>query len=210
MIDPIHSRMPIRRSSELLNEQMKSSISHSSFRKNLAGQLVRLGIALVIGVCVMRSQRALADSIRFPPTSPVAFFIQPPPGWHAKPFNNVSLNLEAPDLSSVITVTVLDDQERAAAPETYARDQFQDMHAQPFSDQVTGPMFGGLPATVFTSRMINQNGTHVVLRFAVIPIGGRYVAAEMVASTADITANQQRSLNAALQGIVLGRPIGSK
>jgi len=173
--------------------------------------LVRLIAACLLSL-LATGGAAFADPIRFPQDSDVAFFIQLASGWQFQPGDPKNANLAPADSSSNIALTILEDPDQAKLvkddPQTFARAQLDSVHAQPISGHDVG-VFSGLRGDVFYSRMTNPSGTVVNLKVILLSVARRYVVMVVTIALTDLTDRQRRSLDAALQGIVVGRPLGA-
>jgi len=180
-------------------------------RRQFAQLLVRPVAAVLIALGAMDGA-AFADPIRFPQDSDVALFIQLASGWQFQPGDARNANLAPPDSSSNIALTILDDPDQARLvkddPQIFVRAQLDSLHAQPISGHDVG-RFSGLPGDVFYSRMTNPSGTVVNLKVILLSVAKRYVIMVVAIALTDLTDRQRRSLDAALQGIVVGRPLGT-
>lgn len=177
----------------------------------LGQTLARLLVAGLLGLFAT-TRPAFADPIRFPQDSDVAFFIQLASGWQFQPGDPGNANLVAPDSSSNIALTIVDDPAQAKLvkddPQNFARAQLDPLHAQPISGHDVGRV-SGLPGDVFYSRTTNPSGTVVNVKVILLSVAKRYAVMIFAIAVTDLNDRQRRSLDAAMQGIAIGRPLGS-
>jgi hypothetical protein len=147
--------------------------------------------------------QAHAKEMRFPEKGSVAFRLQLPKDWTANNDSSGNLNVTAPDHTSVVILSVIDDEDAAkAAPDALAEKILKSTGADPFStkEPVTISKTDG---TTYYSHLKNDKGVSMNFKLNIFDIGGKHVAMLMILSATDITAAQKNSLDAVIKGITL-------
>jgi hypothetical protein len=157
-------------------------------------------VLLFAAVCGPSAQ---AKDMRFPEKSPVAFRLHLPKDWTATDDGSGHLTVAAPDHSSVLLLSMIDDAGAAKeAPEAIAEEIFKAQGADPIStkEPVT---ISGADGTAFYSHHKNDKGVNMNLKLDIFEIGGQHVGMLMVLSASDINAAQKNSVDAVIKGITL-------
>ena len=146
---------------------------------------------------------AHAKDMQFPEKSPVAFRLHLPKDWTANIDASGNLTVTAPDHTSVLNLTMIDDENLAKeTPDAIAQVFLKSADADPVStkEPVT---ISGTSGTSYYSHKKNSKGVDMNLKLNLFEIGGKHVALLTILSATDINAAQKSLVDAVIKGITL-------
>jgi hypothetical protein len=155
-----------------------------------------------ITAVVVSAGLAAAKDLRFPEQGEVAFVLHIPDAWEATP-NGVNLILKSPDKTSALSLSVVEDKAAAVLPyDDVAKVILSAANAKPFSKHEPGTI-DGIKAEAYYSTLINDKKTNVSLKLLIIEVVQTYVVTETIMTAPNLSAAQQKSLDAVVKGITL-------
>jgi hypothetical protein len=156
-----------------------------------------------ITVAFVSAGLAAAKDLRYPDTGDIAFVLHIPDNWNAAPDGFGNLSVTAPDKSSALYLSVSEDKVAAVMPyDDVAKAILLAAKAKPFSKHEPGAI-GAIKAEAYYSSLMNDKKTNVSLKLLIIEVAQTHVVTETIMTAPNLSAAQQKSLDAVVKGITL-------
>jgi len=162
-------------------------------------------LAAIAALClaVAAATPASSRNVRFPEQGSPAYAIQVPDAWSVQNEGRGSVNLTAPDRSSVISLSLISDRAVELTPaDELAKILLEQAKAEPFSRQEPSEI-AGLKGSAYYSRVKNPQNQWFNVKLTIVKLDATHAATTSTITIASLTAQQKKVLDTCLKSIKL-------